>query len=272
MTEDLITRLQTEADQCRNDGADDIARLLDEAVNQLTIVGRQLFETEGRASALSRGLASAQGCISEWVKFGSNVTAALGLQVLSPKDALQAITELRSRAVPAGMALVPVEPNTEMQVAGFESEAWDALSSAVLAKKGWPYSCRQSAECVSAIWRAMLAAAPAPATAAVAVERQRDIIDNLRRRIVHQRREIALLRGHRKGAAPAAPELLPAAYLTAKLIMVMPVMQEARDALTALTVAQRQMYGIAPDLAARMDRAGTFSLDDWKAEQPGEQG
>lgn len=35
MNEDLITRLQTEADQCRNDGADDIARLLDEAARAL---------------------------------------------------------------------------------------------------------------------------------------------------------------------------------------------------------------------------------------------
>ena len=31
----LIERLQTEADQCRNDGADDIAHLLDEAVTTL---------------------------------------------------------------------------------------------------------------------------------------------------------------------------------------------------------------------------------------------
>ena len=32
---DLILRLQDEADLCRNDGADDIARLLDEAVEAL---------------------------------------------------------------------------------------------------------------------------------------------------------------------------------------------------------------------------------------------
>lgn len=37
MNDNLITRLQTEADQCRNDGADDIARLLDEAVAALKL-------------------------------------------------------------------------------------------------------------------------------------------------------------------------------------------------------------------------------------------
>lgn len=127
MSEDLLTRVQTEADQCRNDGADDIARLLDEVAAE--------------------------------------------------------VKALRSRAVPASMALVPVEPTIQMQVAGFESEAWDALSDAVLAKKGWPYSCRQSAECVSAIWRAMLGAAPgssspapAPATAGLRKAAQ-DVLD-----------------------------------------------------------------------------------------------
>lgn len=35
MSEDLLTRVQTEADQCRNDGADDIARLLDEVAAAL---------------------------------------------------------------------------------------------------------------------------------------------------------------------------------------------------------------------------------------------
>ena len=36
----LIERLQTEADLCRNEGADDIARLLDEAVAELTAAPR----------------------------------------------------------------------------------------------------------------------------------------------------------------------------------------------------------------------------------------
>ena len=51
-------------------------------------------------------------------------------------------------------------PTEDMVIAGFESGAWDALSSAVLKRQGWPYSCRESAECVTGIFKAMLAAAP----------------------------------------------------------------------------------------------------------------
>lgn len=56
---------------------------------------------------------------------------------------------------------------------------------------------------------------------------------------------------------------LPPAYMLAKLAMVMPLFQEARDALTALTEQQRVRHGISKTLAARMDIAGTYSLDDW---------
>lgn len=51
-------------------------------------------------------------------------------------------------------------PTEDMVIAGFESGAWDALSSAVLKRQGWPYSCRESAECVTGIFKAMLDAAP----------------------------------------------------------------------------------------------------------------
>lgn len=42
-TTTLIERLATEADQCRNDGADDIAKLLDEAVAELQSLGVQAY-------------------------------------------------------------------------------------------------------------------------------------------------------------------------------------------------------------------------------------
>lgn len=58
---------------------------------------------------------------------------------------------------------------------------------------------------------------------------------------------------------------LPPRYMLAKLQMVMPLFQEARDALTALTEQRRKLRGISPTLADRMDEAGTFSLDDWTA-------
>lgn len=58
--------------------------------------------------------------------------------------------------------------------------------------------------------------------------------------------------------------LLPHAYLLAKLAMVMPLFQEARDALTALNAQQRATHGISKTLADRMDIAGTYSIDDWQ--------
>lgn len=69
-------------------------------------------------------------------------------------------------------------------------------------------------------------------------------------------------------AAPQAAQpasALPPAYMLAKLQMVIPLFQEARDALTALTEQQRKLRGISPTLADRMDEAGTFSVDDWRA-------
>ncbi len=78
-------------------------------------------------------------------------------------------------------------------------------------------------------------------------------------------------------AAPApaqsVPPTMPPAYMLAKLQMVMPLFQESRDALTAITEQQRKLHGISPTLAERMDEAGTFSLDDWQRvdgiKQPG---
>ena len=64
--------------------------------------------------------------------------------------------------------------------------------------------------------------------------------------------------------ATDAAALLPAAYMLAKLAMVMPLLQEARDALTALTEVQRRVHGISPTLAGRMDIAGTYSIEDWR--------
>lgn len=51
-------------------------------------------------------------------------------------------------------------PTEDMVIAGFESKAFDALIAAVVEHQGWLYSCRESAECVTGIFKAMLAAAP----------------------------------------------------------------------------------------------------------------
>ena len=73
-------------------------------------------------------------------------------------------------------------------------------------------------------------------------------------------------------AAPPAPAAvppddvgLPSRYMLAKLQMVMPLFQEARDALPAISEVSRRARGISPTLGDRMDAAGTFSLDDWIA-------
>lgn len=58
---------------------------------------------------------------------------------------------------------------------------------------------------------------------------------------------------------------LPPDYMAAKLLLVVPVLQEARDALTAISELARKAHGISPTLADRMDAAGTFSLEDWRA-------
>ena len=65
--------------------------------------------------------------------------------------------------------------------------------------------------------------------------------------------------------APVPAGTLPPGYMLAKLQMVMPLFQEARDALTVVTEPQRRMYGIRFELVDRMDKARTFSLDDWLA-------
>lgn len=50
----------------------------------------------------------------------------------------------------------PIEVTDSMRCAGFESDAWNALSDAVIEAGGkWPYSCRESAQCVEAIFLAM---------------------------------------------------------------------------------------------------------------------
>ena len=75
------------------------------------------------------------------------------------------------------------------------------------------------------------------------------------------RRKVAELLGHE--------DERPRAYLIRKLQMVMPLLEEARDALPAITEQQRVLRGISATLADRMDEAGTYSVDDWRATEGG---
>jgi hypothetical protein len=68
-------------------------------------LGADLYAAEGRANSLARKLAEAQGCISGWVEFGGNVTDALGLRVMYPKQILAEIERLRAGAGPLPQAV-----------------------------------------------------------------------------------------------------------------------------------------------------------------------
>jgi len=99
------------------------------------------------------------------------LTLYIGKSLPDPSDALRSAAQ---KAMLANFKLreqiASEEITQEMIVAGFECDAWDKLSDAVLEKKGWPYSCRESAECVTAIYKAMRAARmhlPTPPTEAV---------------------------------------------------------------------------------------------------------
>lgn len=64
------------------------------------------------------------------------------------------------------------------------------------------------------------------------------------------------------------PTALPHAYLLAKLAMVMPLFEEARDALCAISITAAKLHHVELSLGNRMDIAGTFSLEDWRREFP----
>ena len=72
--------------------------------------------------------------------------------------------------------------------------------------------------------------------------------------------------------ASEPPDTPPHDYLLKKLAMVMPLFEEARDALTAISEQQRAVRCISPTLADRMDVAGTYSIDDWRDVTPPTEG
>ncbi|ALX93316.1 hypothetical protein AV650_06970 [Serratia fonticola] len=85
------------------------------------------------------------------------------LQLSGNSEHVNQAYTLNSPVIPDGWKLVPIVELTEkMVIHGFESEAFEALADAVQDKKGWPYSCRESAECVTGIFKAMVEVAPSP--------------------------------------------------------------------------------------------------------------
>ncbi|MFM1119064.1 hypothetical protein WFJ88_20320 [Yersinia enterocolitica] len=90
----------------------------------------------------------------ELESYHDHETGSHYLPLVVSLSAYNTTPQLNSPEIPEGW------PTEDMVIADFESGAWDALSSAVLKRQGWPYSCRESAECVTGIFKAMLAAAP----------------------------------------------------------------------------------------------------------------
>ena len=74
---------------------------------------------------------------------------------------------------------------------------------------------------------------------------------------------VAKLQTH--GKEDSAPPRRTHGYLLHKLSAIVPLFQEARDALSTITELQRRLRGISPTLAERMDTVGEYSPADWAA-------
>lgn len=100
---------------------------------------RKLYQAQGRINALERELASSQGCVSEWVAFGSSVTDALGLRVMSPKAILAQISMLRDALKQIDAALQGTLANaTDMRDMAQDVDAAQQIARAAIGKANPP--------------------------------------------------------------------------------------------------------------------------------------
>lgn len=92
---DLTKRVRDFRDTYR--GIDELGAcdLLDEVAHALHTLGADLYKAEGQRNTLEQKLAAANGCISSWVTFGSEVTETLGQRVMLPNEILAEIARLR---------------------------------------------------------------------------------------------------------------------------------------------------------------------------------
>lgn len=126
MSKTLRERVMDEADLCRNDGADDIARLLDEVAAALA---------DQAQAEPDRRLELAMQNYERWKAHAIKLSARLqqyepgaGMALSQPAAQPVAVPETlrldRALAfVPDGYALVPVEPTPEMLDAAFAFES-----------------------------------------------------------------------------------------------------------------------------------------------------
>lgn len=149
MSKTLRERVMDEADLCRNDGADDIARLLDEVAAALA--DQAQAEPVGRLVAdLYDGHVFHPRIPDDWSMLGKDLYTAPqpAAQPVAVPETLQLDRALAF--VPDGYALVPVEPTREMRKAAtIEQEHHRRMSLSLFGD-----------EPAAVIYRAMLSAAP----------------------------------------------------------------------------------------------------------------
>lgn len=141
MNRTLRERVMDEADLCRNEGADDIARLLDDVAAALA--DQAQAEPVAFPTAAEFSDAMKLAVTADWQQ-GFDCARELSLVRAAPQPAAQPV------AVPAGYALVPVEPTREMRKAAtIEQEHHLRMSLSLFGD-----------EPAAVIYRAMLSAAP----------------------------------------------------------------------------------------------------------------
>lgn len=84
MSASLVERLQNEADQCRNDGAHDIAAILDAAVSQLLAKDKTIADYKKLADDYSAALDKA----IEFARQQTSIAAALNADLASAEKVL----------------------------------------------------------------------------------------------------------------------------------------------------------------------------------------
>ncbi|WP_223501764.1 hypothetical protein [Serratia sp. JSRIV006] len=118
----------------------------EQRLQQQTIAdGNEILGLERRLAAKDHRIAELEGIASDYAaKFQKAQDAVKYAHIMSRDDKAR-IAELSAP-----------EPTEDMVIAGFECDAMQELCYATNKEKGWPYSCREAAELVTEIYKAMV--------------------------------------------------------------------------------------------------------------------
>lgn len=133
------------------------------APSAVEAIARKLLEAEQMISGYEKAAADKRRLTRELdvLLNGENAAEQASLCDIVAQVSAEGIKLAAREAVPPGYKLVPNEPTESMVIDGFESDAFLSLADAVNEAKGWPYSCAEAAECVTGIFKAMIAGVPA---------------------------------------------------------------------------------------------------------------